>query len=105
MKVEFAKNKEQKVWFSEWNIYLDGTYSGFIYKTSRKDSWNIACSRFGLGAVNPIACQKTFSDAKNIVRKFVDEWNENANEIGIHMQFNSQEYTWENKPKEDIVNE
>ena len=81
MKVEFAKNKEQKVWFSEW-------------KTSRKDSWNIACSRFGLGAVNPIACQKTFSDAKNIVRKFVDEWNENANEIwnsyaiqftGIHM--------------------
>lgn len=81
MKVEFAKNKEQKVWFSEWNIYLDGTYSGFIYKTSRKDSWNIACSRFGLGAVNPIACQKTFSDAKNIVRKFVDEWNENANEI------------------------
>lgn len=21
MKVEFAKNKEQKVWFSEWNIY------------------------------------------------------------------------------------
>lgn len=46
MKVEFAKNKEQKVWFSEWNIYLDGTYSGFIYKTSRKDSWNIACSRF-----------------------------------------------------------
>lgn len=105
MKVEFAKNKEQKVWFSEWNIYLDGTYSSFIYKTSRKDSWNIACSRFGLGAVNPIACQKTFSDAKNIVRKFVDEWNENANEIGIHMQFNSQEYTWENKPKEDIVNE
>lgn len=84
---------------------MDGTYSGFIYKTSRKDSWNIACSRFGLGAVNPIACQKTFSDAKNIVRKFVDEWNENANEIGIHMQFNSQEYTWENKPKEDIVNE
>ena len=54
----------------------------------QKDSWNIACSRFGLGAVNPIACQKTFSDAKNIVRKFVDEWNENANEIqftGIHM--------------------
>lgn len=101
MKVEFAKNKEQKVWFSEWNIYFDGTYSGFIYKTSRKDSWNIACSRFGLGAVNPIACQKTFSDAKNIVRKFV-EWNEIANEIGIHMQFNSQEYTWENK---DIVNE
>lgn len=99
MKVEFAKNKEQKVWFSEWNIYLDGTYSGFIYKISRKDSWNIACSRFGLGAVNPIACQKTFSDAKNIVRKFVDEWNENA------IQFNSQEYTWENKPKEDIVNE
>ena len=95
MKVEFAKNKEQKVWFSEWNIYLDGTYSGFIYKTSRKDSWNIACSRFGLGAVNPIACQKTFSDAKNIVRKFV-EWNE---------IWNSQEYTWENKPKEDIVNE
>lgn len=94
MKVEFAKNKEQKVWFSEWNIYLDGTYSGFIYKTSRKDSWNIACSRFGLGAVNPIACQKTFSDAKNIVRKFV--WNE---------IWNSQEYTWENKPKEDIVNE
>lgn len=96
MKVEFAKNKEQKVWFSEWNIYLDGTYSGFIYKTSRKDSWNIACSRFGLGAVNPIACQKTFSDAKNIVRKFVDEWNE---------IWNSQECTWENKPKEDIVNE
>lgn len=96
MKVEFAKNKEQKVWFSEWNIYLDGTYGGFIYKTSRKDSWNIACSRFGLGAVNPIACQKTFSDAKNIVRKFVDEWNE---------IWNSQEYTWENKPKEDIVNE
>lgn len=25
--------------------------------------------------------------------------------FGIHMQFNSQEYTWENKPKEDIVNE
>lgn len=21
MKVEFAKNKEQKVWFSEWNIF------------------------------------------------------------------------------------
>lgn len=101
MKVEFAKNKEQKVWFSEWNIYLDGTYSGFIYKTSRKDSWNIACSRFELGAVNPIACQKTFSDAKNIVRKFVDEWNE----IWNYMQFNTQEYTWENKPKEDIVNE
>lgn len=36
MKVEFAKNKEQKVWFSEWNIYLDGTYSGFIYKTSKR---------------------------------------------------------------------
>lgn len=105
MKVEFARNKEQKVWFSEWNIYLDGTYSGFIYKTSRKDSWNIACSRFGLGAVNPIACQKTFSDAKNIVRKFVDEWNEMQMKFGIHMQFNSQEYTWENKPKEDIVNE
>lgn len=105
MKVEFAKNKEQKVWFSEWNIYLDGTYSGFIYKTSRKDSWNIACSRFGLGAVNPIACQKTFSDAKNIVRKFVDEWNEwneNANEIWNSYAI---QYTWENKPKEDIVNE
>lgn len=102
MKAEFAKNKEEKVWFSEWNIYLDGTYSGFIYKTSRKDSWNIVCSRFGLGEANPIACQETFSDAKNIVRKFVDEWNV---KFGIHMQFNSQEYTWENKPKEDIANE
>lgn len=81
MKVEFAKNKEEKVWFSEWNIYLDGTYSGFIYKTSRKDSWNIVCSRFGLGEVNPIACQKTFSRWMEC-----EIWNSYAIQFtGIHM--------------------
>lgn len=36
MKVKFVKNKRNGIWYSELDIYLDGKYSGFIYKCQKR---------------------------------------------------------------------
>lgn len=68
--VKFVKNKNNKIWKSEWCIYLDGKYVGFIYKCSDGGDWNIFCQEFN--ATNPISEQKTLAAAKRIIREFIE---------------------------------
>lgn len=70
--VKFVKNKNNKIWKSEWCIYLDGKYDGFIYKCSDGGDWNIFCQEFNIRATNPIPEQKTLAAAKRIIREFVE---------------------------------
>lgn len=66
--VKFVKNKDGKVFFSEWYIYLDGKYDGFIYKCKKKGTWSIVSNRFQIFATIPISEQKTLADAKRVIQ-------------------------------------
>lgn len=69
MKVKFVK-KDNEIWYSEWNIYLDDKYSGFIYKCSKKQKdWNIYCDRLGIDVWSKEYSHKKLNDAKTAVRK------------------------------------
>lgn len=70
--VKFIKNKDNKVFFSEWYVYLDGKFIGYIYKCKRNGTWHIVSMEFGLSATNPISEQKTLAAAKRIIREFVE---------------------------------
>lgn len=71
--VKFTKEK-QTAFFSDWNIYLDDRFIGYIYKCKRNGTWNIVSMEFGLSAINPAAEQKNLADAKKIIRQKVEEY-------------------------------
>lgn len=70
--VKFIKEK-QTSFFSDWNIYLDDKFIGYIYKCKRNGTRNIVIGKFDLFATNPAAEQKNFADAKKIVIQKVEE--------------------------------
>lgn len=71
--VKFIKEK-QTAFFSDWNVYLDGKFIGYIYKCKRNGTWNIVIGKFDLSATNPAAEQKSLADAKKIIRQKVEEY-------------------------------
>lgn len=71
--VKFIKEK-QTSFFSDWNIYLDDKFIGYIYKCKRNGTWNIVIGKFDLFATNPAAEQKNLADAKKIVIQKVEEY-------------------------------
>lgn len=70
--VKFIKEK-QTSFFSDWNVYLDGKFIGYIYKCKRNSAWNIFIRKLDLCATNPAAEQKNLADAKKIVIQKVEE--------------------------------
>lgn len=70
--VKFIREK-QTAFFSEWNIYLNGKFIGYIYKCKRNMAWNIVSKELDLSAINPVAEQKNLADAKKIVIQKVEE--------------------------------
>lgn len=69
--VKFTKEK-QTAFFSDWNIYLDDRFIGYIYKCKRNSAWNIVSKELDLFATNPAAEQKNLVDAKKIIRQKVE---------------------------------
>lgn len=73
MKVEFVKDKNSSIWYSKWNIYLDGKYSGFIYKCRKtQKNWEIFCDSLGIDVWSKERSHKTLNDAKAAVRKIAE---------------------------------
>lgn len=70
--VKFIEEK-QTSFFSDWNVYLDGKFIGYIYKCKRNSKWNIVIGKFDLFATNLVAEQKNLADAKKIVIQKVEE--------------------------------
>lgn len=70
MKAKFVKNKDNKIWYSEWEIYLDGEYSGFIYKCwKNQKNQEIFSSILGIDVWHKERSHETLNDAKAAVRK------------------------------------
>lgn len=75
MKAKFVK-QDNHIWYSEWNIYLDGKYSGYIYKCWKKQkNWEIFCDRLGIDVWSKEYSHKTLNDAKAAVRKIAERIN------------------------------
>lgn len=75
MKVKFVK-QDNETWYSEWNIYLDGKYSGFIYKCRKtQKDWEIFSSILGIDVGHKERSHKTLNDAKAAVRKIAERIN------------------------------
>lgn len=75
MKVKFVK-QDNETWYSDWNIYLDGKYSGFIYKCWKtQKNWEIFCNSLGIDVWSKERSHKTLNDAKAAVRKIAERIN------------------------------
>lgn len=76
MKAKFVKAKNNHIWYSEWTIYLDGKYSGYIYKCQKKyKNWEIFSSILGIDVWHKERSHKTLNDAKAAVRKIAERIN------------------------------